>query len=158
MAKTLHYSQRARVSAPLDEVWALFSNPKNHAAIHPLIQALTIVEEGEGPEAGETFVDFEVVDRVVLLGVLKLPVRYLARMIRQPAKGRLTIRATSLMGLVTEAVWQLREAEGGTELEEYVTLTAPWFLVRYSVRESKRAHARMLQRAVERWKGLDRGS
>lgn len=141
MPKTLRYAQRVTIPAPIELVWSYLADPQSHRELHPLIRELTILSEGEGPEPGERFIEFEVLDGVTLLRT-EFPVRYQARMIQRPATRCLSLQA--LTGrLVTTAEWQLSTVEGGTQIDEQVELTASRLLANFSIRQSQRSHMEM---------------
>ena len=157
MAKTYGYTHSAIIGAPLDEVWEWLGDPRRHVELHPLIRELTILEQGDGPSAGEWFCNFVVRDEVKLFGV-DVPVVYQSQMIQRRAEHKMIVRATCPPRLVTTVLWSLRAVEGGTEVEEQVELTAPRLIAGFSTRQSKRSHEQLfatLQRLVtERGRGV----
>lgn len=142
MPRTLGYTQRVHIDAPIDEVWSLLADPRRHVELHPLIHELIILDEGDGPEPGERYVDFEVLDGVKLLGV-EFPVKYQSHMIQRPSTRSLSLRAMVPPRLVTTVEWSLSTVDGGTQIDEQVELTAPWSVAGFSTRQSRRAHIEM---------------
>ncbi|ACY18691.1 SRPBCC family protein [Haliangium ochraceum] len=140
MFRTLEYSQRVRIAAPRDELWARLSDPTRHVELHPLIRRVSIREQGEGPD-DESFAVFDVVDGLPIVGRLELPVFYRTRMTRQPRAHTLIMSARCFPALTTTAVWQFRALDAETEITEQVELRAPWPLAGYSLRQSQRSHA-----------------
>lgn len=148
MLRTLGYTQRVHIDAPIDTVWSLLADPRRHVELHPLIHELTILAEGDGPEPGERFVEFEVLDGVKLLGV-EFPVKYQSHMIQRPTTRTLSLRATVPPRLVTTVEWAMSAVNGGTQIDEQVELTAAWSVAGFSARQSRRAHAKLFA-AVQR--------
>lgn len=151
MSKTLRYRQSVVIPAPVEAVWALLVDPKNHVDLHPLVRDIEIIARG-GPEGEGGWVEFEVLDGLKLLGLFEFEVRYRARMTRRPGERRLTLVAHAQPRLDTTTDWRLHAEGEGTRIDEAVELSAPGYLVRYATRQSRRSHAGMfaaLQRRVQ---------
>jgi len=122
-------------------------NPENHAQLHPLVQRIDIIERGTTPD-GNPFVVFDVTDSLRMIGI-PFKVKYRTKMIRYKAENRLFLDAITPGNVTTQVDWTMKERNGGTDVRENVSLTAPSLLANYSLNQSKASHNGMFARLKE---------
>ena len=128
------------IPAPPSDVRAHYADLHNLAAVHPLIESVTVVADSLADGVRET--TYRIKDRVPV-GFLTVPVTYTAIM-RVPADGPVTSRAIQFPAVRLESQVFFESAGGGTELRERLVIIAPRPLLALTVRRAVAAHTEML--------------
>lgn len=140
MTGTVDRTVAEHIPAPPDEVRAHYVDLTNLAAVHPLIESVTVIADALTDGARET--TYRIRDRVPL-GPITIPVTYTAVM-RVPPDGPVTSRAIQFPHVRLASRVSFDAAAEGTQLTERLTITAPRPLLGLTVRRAVAAHVEML--------------
>jgi environmental stress-induced protein Ves len=109
-----------------------------HRGIHPFVISADIVAEGR--DADGSWQDWRVVERP-RLGPIRYTIRFPARMRRtSPTSMVGTVQAAPGCSLITTTT--ATQVDGGTDLRETTTVTAPRPVLGYMTSQARVAHAR----------------
>lgn len=122
------------VSARVEDVYALFTDPQSIARLHPLVKRVVVTERSERRVAFELFED-------VPLGPFRVPNRYHGEYLLE-ADGPHTLRArgVSFPRVTVDASFRFEAHGEGTRVTEQLSVTAPLGMGGFVARTAEAAH------------------
>ena len=128
------------VPAPPDAVRDFYVDLDNIKLVHPLIVSVETVSRSETPEGYRR--TYRIVDRIPL-GPFTIRTSYHARL-RVPVSGDVLTEADQSPGVRLRGTVSFDPADGGTQVTERISITAPRLLAGVTIREGVKAHVKML--------------
>ena len=126
------------VSAPVEAVYAVLSDPSQIAVLHPLIERVTVTFRDASR------VDVELFEHVPF-GPFKVPNRYQASVLFQPeAPRKLRLRGVSSPKVVVSSEFTLEPANDGTRVVERLEVSALFGLQGFVAKTAVEAHRKQL--------------
>jgi hypothetical protein len=137
---TAHLVVTGTVPGSPGPVRAWWCDIANLASVHPLIVGVRQVGQAVSDD-GTTVTDYRVTDRMAI-GALRMRFTYRVR-VSAPKEGPLRTEARQFPLIRLRSEISFVPAEGGTVVQERLTVHAPRPLLRFVTREAERAHSRM---------------
>lgn len=156
---------RIEIEAPIDEVFAVFSDVHQHFGLHPLLRhvvthALVDIEEedgdsddddGDGDGTARRERRFTAVEDVALGFGVVLPIETHAVMRIDRTHHRYTTESWTDPATITRQIFVFTDVGGGvTRIDETITFEAPLLLLRTAVDGGFGAHTRFMAAAKQR--------
>lgn len=127
------------VSAPVDAVYAVLSDPSQLAVLHPLIEQVTVTFRDAARVEVELF-------EHVRFGPFRVPNRYHASYWFQPeAPRKLRMRGVSFPKVVVSTEFTLEPVNDGTRVVERLEVTALFGLQGFVKKTAVEAHRQQLE-------------
>jgi hypothetical protein len=128
------------VPAPPDAVRDFYVDLDNIKLVHPLIVSVKTLSRSETPDGYQQA--YRVVDRIPL-GPFTIRTAYHARL-RVPVTGDVLTEADQSPGVRLRGTVSFDPVDGGTQITERISITAPRLLAKVTIREGVKAHVKML--------------